>query len=488
MKLTRVAMLSIAGMALTSLTVYGVTDPVALAAPASDGVSQAIAELTSSERLAPGGFARFVNDGTLAVEARLGHAKVQTGTHRTFVTVEVRGTDQQATQRPPLHMSLVIDKSGSMKGDRIENARNAARGVVDRLADGDTVSVVSFDTGTRVVVTPTVLSSTTRPRIREAISSITLGGDTCISCGIETAMNEIRRAATSQQMHRVIVLSDGAANNGIRDVAGFQQLARTCRGMNIAVSTVGLGIDYNEQVLSALALESNGLHHFVEDGASLARVFDAETNTAINTVANGVEAQFALAPGARLIRVFGRAFRREAGRVVVPLGTFSPNQVKTVLLEVEISPTEVGTRNVADVWVNYADLVKDGAVTAHGALATTVGNETEGLDPFVAARVSQARNAESLKVANDLAKRGDFAAAKLELQSRLGTLRKTATIANNRAKGKGDSRGGDIDKNFKQQIDFADEAIQDFAKPSPKPKAAKRAVRKNQERIFEESL
>jgi Ca-activated chloride channel family protein len=355
--------------------------------------------------------------------------------------------------------------------------------VVDRLADGDTVTVVSFDTSTELVVSPTVLDAQSRGRIHQAVSGIRLGGDTCISCGVEHAMSELRRVSRGNELQRVIVLSDGAANNGVRDVPGFQQLARTCRDMGIAVSTVGVGIDYNERVLSTLALESNGLHHFAESDSELQAVFEAETRTAISTVASNAEARIAVMPGVSLRRVFGRAFRREGDKIIVPLGTFSPGEVKTVLMEVDIQGNEFGPHNVADVVLSYTDLVKDSAVTAHGALATTIADSTDALDPFVSARLQQAHTTASLNVASDLAKAGDFDGARRALERRRDELRASAA----KPRAKPDARGADIDRNLERQAEFAEEAIDGLAQPAA-PAETQRAVRKNQTRIFANEL
>src|SRR4029079_14105162 len=82
----------------------------------------------------------------------------------------------------PLELAIVVDRSGSMKGERIANAVAAAVGAVDRMRDGDSVVVVSFDTQAQVVVPRTVVDASTRQSITSSIRTIRLGGDTCVSC------------------------------------------------------------------------------------------------------------------------------------------------------------------------------------------------------------------------------------------------------------------------------------------------------------------
>src|SRR6185295_15246474 len=148
---------------------------------------------------------------------------------------------------------------GSMKGQRIANAMAAANTAVDRMKDGDSVLVVSFDTEARVVLAPTVISAETKPAIKAAIDGIRLGGDTCISCGLEEAKRALDRAPSgSDRVRRMMLLSDGATNSGIRDVAGLRILASLIREQGCAVTTIGVDLDYDEKVMSAIAAEANG--------------------------------------------------------------------------------------------------------------------------------------------------------------------------------------------------------------------------------------
>jgi Ca-activated chloride channel family protein len=489
MKLKKVALFSVLGMFISSASVFALTGESSESASV-DGVMSNLAGAVSADVQAPVQLARFAIDGTLRGEARMGHPRMrQNGANRTYLALEVQGADRSPNRRPPVHMSLVIDRSGSMKGSRLGNALQAARGVVDRLADGDAVSVISFDTRTDLVVPTTTLTATSRSRIRDALGDIRLGGDTCISCGVEHAMRELRaHRAGGNAVERILVLSDGEANNGVRDVEGFSRIARTCRTRGVPVSTIGVGLDYNEQILGALAFESNGNHHFVENDRSLPAVFAAETQGALTTVASGVQAEFTLAPGVELVSTFNRAFTRVGNRVVVPLGNLARVETKTVLLELAVDTTEAGGKPIANVSLRFSDLVEDKAGQLDGALSTTVGDSADPLDPFVMARVERSRTSAALSTANDFAKKGDFGLARRTLQKRLSQLKINSTKAKLRARGTAPKpKQASLDRDFKRQIEFAEEAVDNFksskGKKKPKPAPAKRGVRQNQSRM-----
>ena len=222
-----------------------------------------------------------------------------------------------------MNLAIVIDRSGSMRGPRLANAIAAATGIVERMRDGDRVTVVSFDDAAQVVVPPTLASATSRPGVEAAIRSIRPGGDTCLSCGLESAMTELDEArASADEVDRAILLSDGAANRGVRDAGGLRAIAGRMRDRGCAVTTVGLDVDFDEKVMAAIASESNGHHYFVADAGDLAQVFDRELDSLLATVARDAELVITPARGVEITEVFDRAFRREGSRVVVPLGTF----------------------------------------------------------------------------------------------------------------------------------------------------------------------
>ena len=356
MKPTRVALLAAAGMFLTSVSVYSFTPPGGFAlrgagpdradpVPTADVVPDGKSVLASS----PTELARFTDGKTLTVEGRVGNARLaRTSSGETFISLEVRAADGVAARNAaPVNLSLVIDRSGSMKGTRIRNAISGAVGAVERLNDGDVVSVVTFDTQTQVVVPTTTIEPGARSRINAAIRGIGLGGDTCISCGIEEGMRLL--AQTSGKVNRIILLSDGDANHGVRDVPGFRGIAQRAQGRGVSVTTIGVDVEYNEKIMAAIAQDSNGRHYFVADDSGLARVFEEEALSLTRAVASNAEVAVELAPGVELDRVFDRSFRRAGNQIIVPLGTFAGPDVKTVLLKVRVPHDREGAVAVAGV-------------------------------------------------------------------------------------------------------------------------------------------
>ncbi len=459
MKPRHVGLLACLGMTVASLTVSSLVPvgrPAIAEAHGSRVAGVAIA--------APEVSTRFTSSGTLTVDGRVGRTRLGSGHREELLLLEIRGTDELATSRAAaVNLSLVIDKSGSMRGARMHNAIAGAVGAVRRLRDGDSVSVITFDTRTSLVVPPTTVDASSVENVVDAIRRITPSGDTCLSCGVEQSLRTLDRA--SGRVNRMLVLSDGEANRGVRDLPGFRALAQRAREDGVAITTVGVGVDYSERVLSTIALESNGHHYFVEDEAALERVFRLEAESLTSTVASGAEAVLELAPGVELDRVFDRSFRRDGRRVVVPLGSFGRGETKTVLVNVRVSSDRSGPAELARIDLGYHDWVTSAEGHGGGVLGAELGeDDASELDPVVRGRLERSQTAAVLKQANTLyaAGRPDEAKRVIEdQQSELGAAKKAA------ANGPTTERANEVDRDFDRQRAALDDARTGFASPPP---------------------
>lgn len=480
MKPTHVALFSALGMMLTSISVYSLApsgDPGATSTP--DVVAEpppVVPEALGGAAAAAADASRFVTGSRLMLEGRVGHARVSRAARETFLLFEVRGDGAPARTQAQANLSLVIDRSGSMKGTRLTNAVQAATTAVSRLNDGDVVSVVTFDTRTSVVVPPTTVGPDTRGRILASVRGISLGGDTCISCGIEEGLALLGQAGPG--VSRMLVLSDGDANHGVRDVPGFRAMAQRARDRGVSITTIGVDVDYNEKILSAIALDSNGRHYFVENDAALARIFEAEAEQLTASVASGAELAVDLAPGVELDRVFDRPFRRAGGQVVVPLGAFAAGEVKTVLLKVRLGGLgdERGVAPVADVGLAYRDLVAGADARCQGKLGVALVDSdaaASDLDALVTGRLQRSETAAALKQANFLFEQGRLDEARSQLDAQQRKLRTAADKAKRAAPA---SRAKDVASDFDGQLAALERANTDFSAPpafaTPPPAAA----------------
>ncbi|MBK8997212.1 MAG: VWA domain-containing protein [Myxococcales bacterium] len=434
MKVKSVAGLAAIGMLLSSVSVWSLTKPRLEPEPLG-GVGGA--EPEQPEVPAHPG-ASFTAGRTLMMEGRLGHGKLLASKdNQTMLLVNVAADGSGAPSvAAPLNLAIVIDRSGSMKGKRLQNAIDGARGMVRRLRDGDVVSVVTYSQTAEVLVAPTTVDSFSRDRVSASLGTISALGDTCISCGIDEGMAQLRQR--SGMIDRILLLSDGEATAGVRDPEGFRAIGARIRNMGASISSVGVDVDYNERVMNTLAIESNGRHHFVENAADLPRVFDQELDTLAKSLAKNAEVAIDLAPGVEVERVFDRTFRREGRKLFVPLGSFSSGEEKTLLVSLRVPRGASGERPVADVKMGYDDLSSGTVLGTRGechgklsALLTDNPANVSEIDPLVTARMLRSQTAAALTEANELWAAGRGEEARKKLNARLDDLKKQreATVA-----------------------------------------------------------
>lgn len=183
----------------------------------------------------------------------------------------VRSDFEKEKEKPSLGMVLVIDKSGSMSGDKIEMAKSAARSAVELLGSNDQVGVVAFDGDTFVI--SEMQPAGNKGRISDDISRIEAGGGTTMYPAMEQA-HEILRGTTARLKH-VIILTDGVSSPG-----DFTGLAAEMAQERMTVSTVAVGTDSDTAILEEVAKSGQGRYYFTDDPANIPQIFAKETVTA----------------------------------------------------------------------------------------------------------------------------------------------------------------------------------------------------------------
>ena len=274
----------------------------------------------------------------------------------TFVKVGLTGFKMSSkADRTPVNVSLVLDKSGSMSGTKIAKAKEAAIWAVRRLDSNDIVSVVVYDSTVRVLVPATKL--TDKEAVCRKIREISADGNTALFAGVSKGAAELRKFIDRNRVNRVILLSDGLANVGPKTPSALGELGSSLIKEGISISTMGLGLGYNEDLMTQLARRSDGNHIFIEKAEDLAKVFNFEFDHVLSVVAQEVAITINISPKIRPVRVLGRDAEINGRQVIVKMNQLYSEQEKYVMLEVELPPTKAGqTRQIAKVDVSYANM------------------------------------------------------------------------------------------------------------------------------------
>lgn len=274
----------------------------------------------------------------------------------TFMKVGLTGFKiPKKAGRAPVNVAIVLDKSGSMTGQKIAKAKEAAIAAICRLNKNDIVSIVTYESTVQVVVPATKL--TDKKSVIAKIRQIQASGSTALFAGVSKGAAEIRKFFDKNRVNRIILLSDGLANVGPKSPSELGKLGASLMKEGISVTTMGLGLGYNEDLMAQLALKSGGNHSFIEDAGNLVALFNHEFDDVLSVVAQEVVVDMRLAKGVRPVKTMNVDSEINGQQVIVRFNQLYSEQERYLLLELEVPAGNVGDiRSIATVKVSYANL------------------------------------------------------------------------------------------------------------------------------------
>jgi Ca-activated chloride channel family protein len=241
----------------------------------------------------------------------------------TFIAPEAAAT----RMRQPANVSFVIDRSGSMGGEKIRLAREAVVQALRMLRASDRFSVVMYDNEIDVVVPSTEASAEAVRNAVRQVEQIQARGNTNLGGGWLKGCEEIAGHLSASQVSRCILLTDGLANEGITNPAELTRHAEELRARGITTTTIGLGADFDERLLEALAHAGGGHFYFIEQAVQIGDCLTSELGEALETVARDVMVSVRPDPGTSVTTL--NRFRVAAqpdGAIAVSLGDLVSRQ------------------------------------------------------------------------------------------------------------------------------------------------------------------
>jgi Ca-activated chloride channel family protein len=283
-------------------------------------------------------------DNAMVLEARLAHPVMKDGeTQRNYLRIGLNGCRPERNEhRTPVNVAFVIDRSGSMQGDRIAQALDAAVVAVNRLDENDIASVVTFDGTVEVLIPARKVSD--RRYFSDRIRQIGTRGSTAIYDAVIGGAQEVRTFKDAQRLNRVVLLSDGQTNVGPRQAEYFAKLGRDLLSEGISVSTIGLGSGYNEDLMLQLARASDGNHAFASGATDLIQIFNREFDDVLASCAQTVSIDVELRPGVRVVRALSRD-----GAIQGHNAQFRLNQIYAATEHYVLLELEADGKQAADV-------------------------------------------------------------------------------------------------------------------------------------------
>ena len=323
-------------------------------------------------------------------------------------------------RRAPTALVVVLDRSGSMAGDRLTAAQQALRTLVDRLDPTDHFGLVAFDHEAAVVVPAGPVAD--KQGIKHAIAALTPGGSTDLSAGYLRGLQELHRIS-AKGGSKLLLISDGHANSGVTEPERLAEVAQRAASDGVTTTTLGLGLGYDEALLGAIARGGNGGEHFAEDGDTAVGMIAREIDGLLNESVQAASLLLRMAPEVAGVRVANDlpAHATDDG-VLVELGSFWSGELRKLVVTFDIPGIPaLGLAQIATLELRYVklpDLVEE-TVTMPVHVNVVPGDEAAGRIPDVVVRselVYQHVQASKRRASQHL-QSGDVAAAVNALKS-----------------------------------------------------------------------
>ncbi len=290
---------------------------------------------------------RLATDGSVEAFAELEHSQLPAAGGETHLVVRLRGGEVSRGARARMRVHLVIDRSSSMQsswGDVLA----AARAVVEQLGPDDEIQIVAYGTDAEEILPPSRVGN--GRRAKRALRRIRVGGGTNIEAGLRVAYGAAARPSPEGSL--VVLLSDGVPNGGAFTADELGPMAARARARFGCTTTVlGLGHQFDAEVLRAIAVAGRGGYLVARDASELGPMLRAEIGAQARVAARDLRLNVSLAPGVELQDVNDAAgVERSAGGVVVTLPQLRAGAERRVVLRLRVRP---GAEAVARVELRY---------------------------------------------------------------------------------------------------------------------------------------
>jgi Ca-activated chloride channel family protein len=238
-------------------------------------------------------------------------------------------------RRIPLNISIVIDRSGSMEGIKMGYAKKAAKGIIDQLQPDDIVSVVMYDTYVDTVQSP--IHVLEKEKIKARIDKIVPKASTNLWGGAEQGYQYVQKNYKPDYINRVLLISDGNANTGLTDSTLIHLKVQKYKDDNgISISTFGVGLDYNETLMTDMAETGAGNYYFIDAPDKMTSIFNNELKGLLNVAAQNAELKIKIPKGVSIQKSYPLNIQQEGDEITIKLRDLSSNEIKASLFTFKI--------------------------------------------------------------------------------------------------------------------------------------------------------
>jgi Ca-activated chloride channel homolog len=297
------------------------------------------------------------NGGVVDIAGQLVQDKILQGSDGLVaLALTLRANEEHAVPAADsrhVDMVIVLDRSGSMNGPKINDAREAVLKLISSLSARDRFALVTYSDGVDIASGLVHVTDEQRNRLISEVYNVQAGGGTNLGAGLKVGISLLINAKQNANIGKVILISDGLANKGITDVQGLSSIAAVAVKKEFSISTVGVGADFNEHLMTAIADYGTGNYYYLENPAAFAEVFQKEFFYTRTTTATNLEVRIPLQDGIYLSDAAGYPIKFDSGAAVFYPGNLRSGQTRNLYLTMQLPTDRQRTFELGGVEVRY---------------------------------------------------------------------------------------------------------------------------------------
>ncbi len=278
------------------------------------------------------------------------------GEQAVYALVDIKAGAGTNLETVPANIALVLDRSGSMDGEKMDNLKQAVGYVVDTLGDNDLVSVTIFDDQVETLVPSQPAKN--RDEIKTTLARVIVRGGTQISDGLSAGLAEVKKGIATDRVNRILLLTDGQTWD---DEDACLKLADEAGKLGVAITSIGIGDEWNEKLLLQIAERSRGNSHWIQNPIAILDAFRQEVEGMQSVAVTNVKMTGRMSPGVRPVKVFTTvpmiadvSARTVSGSTVqADLGSLDGRKGQAVLIEARVPARKTGAFRVGRVEIRY---------------------------------------------------------------------------------------------------------------------------------------
>ena len=413
--------------------------------------------------------------GSLSVEVIPGYGKVVAGSAGSLdVLVRVTGADVPGQERPALDLALVLDRSGSMAGEKIAAAKQAAIETVRKLDPEDRMTFISYDDRVKVHTRRAKVGN--GRALEREILAVFDGGGTALGPALRSGLDRLAQARRGEDvLAHVMLLSDGLANEGESRPEVLARWASEAFADGVATSTLGVGLDYNEDLMTKIADAGGGRYHFIENGDKVPEVLADEFAGLSSTVARNVTLEVDPEQALEVQSIPGYPTVVDGDALMAKVGSMAASRKREVLVRMTYSAPQGESLTLGTYTLRFRDMLDDGRdaeIVVRPTVAVTQDADaamaSENL--AVTVRAQEIDVAAELQRASESVDQGAYDDARNELRTKTEALKKQA------------AENPDVD--YAPMIEDLEEAERDIDKAQSSQRERKLYLKKNKSKAY----